>query len=63
MVRDSIDCLPRTFEIKEDDYEESVIQDVRPLPVAMRDEKRTLPSSEVIAPVTEPTSWMSSIHV
>lgn len=38
MVSDSIDCLPRKYKINEHDFVESVIQAVRPIPVAMRDD-------------------------
>lgn len=66
VVGDSIGCLPGEYEIKVDDLVEPVIHAPRPLPVAMRDDVKKeldhLVNCNIIAPVTEPTSWVSSMR-
>lgn len=65
VVGDIIGCIPGEYEIKVDDLLEPVIYAPRPMPVAMRDDVKKeldhLVKCNIIAPVTEPTSCVSSM--
>ncbi|KAK3098150.1 hypothetical protein FSP39_016659 [Pinctada imbricata] len=65
VVGEEIGCLPGEYEIKVDSSVQPVVHAPRPVPVAMRDQvKRELDNlvrCGIIASVTEPTEWVSSM--
>jgi hypothetical protein len=65
VVGDSVGCLPGEYDIKIDISVEPVVHAPGPVPVAMRDSVKQeldhLVKCNIIPPVTEPTSWVSSM--
>ena len=65
VVGEDIGCLPGEYELKIDTNVLAVVHAPRPVPVAMCDQvKRKLDNlvkCGILAPVTEPTDWVSSI--